>query len=198
MTALVSAAALALTPVVAPSPYALLRAEALAYAPYGAPAGDPWPGGRSAVLAVAVRDGALDPEGMSVMFRPVDLWETEVNYVRQNVAAVRRAPPLTDLDWLPPAHEAARVAQFNRAFAATLADRLLWEPDRRGRLGPAAVETARLARVWNMVADVHAYRGWNSPRRLRLALLRDELGEAAWAARELPPAAAWWAFAPSP
>lgn len=183
---------------VVPTPYDIMLAEDLVYAPADAPTGAWWPRGRSAILFVAGRDGVVDPNTFWNMFPygGQTSWAREVGCVRANAARVADAPRLCEGDWLPPAAEAYQTYIFNLTYAEHLRVRLLWEPDRAARIAPAIVETCRLADLWFAIYDAGTKRDWDSPRRMRLAAVRDLLGEEAWANRELPPAAALWSFVP--
>ena len=183
---------------VVPTPYDIMLAEDLVYAPADAPAGEWWPRGRSAVLFVAGRDGVVDPEAHWNVF-PLGgktSWAREVAAVRQNVARVKDAPRLCEGDWLPPAAEAYQIFIFNLTHAEHLRVRLLWEPDRADRIAVAIDETRRLADLWLAIHNTRTREPWDKPRRMRLAAVREMIGEEAWANRELPPVAALWSFTP--
>lgn len=193
-----AAVAVAVT-AVAPTPYDILVAQDIVYAPPAAPPGEWWPRGRAAVLFVTVRDGVIDPALQWQMFPGggADNWAVEVGYVRRNVARVKGAPAAWEGDWLPPAGEAYATYLFNVTYANHLRERMRWEPDRAARICVALSETEVLAQKWYAVYEAgRDVAHWDNPRRGRLADLRELLGEEAWAARELPPTCAAWSFAP--
>lgn len=182
---------------VVPTPYDLMCAEALVTAPAGSPVyAEPWPRARAAVLTVMVREGAIDPEHFGVMFpfAAGSGWAPEVDNARKNIAAVKHTPPLHHLDRFPPPAVAFKLYELNRDHAARLTARLAWEPDRAARIGAAITESRWLADTWYLVHELGVSRRWERPQRLRLAALRDALGEELWESPDLIPAAATWSF----
>lgn len=181
---------------VVPTPYDLIVADAVLHESLNVPPPEPWPRGRNAFLTVLVREEAIEPECMSSMFPVGCNWGYEVNYARRNIAAVKHAPRLYHLNRFPSGEEALKLHELNRDHAIRLKDRLEWEPDRYDRIKPAITESLRLARMWKLVAEVHAVRDWSRPRRVRLAELRSFMGEELWDSWEPLPVAATWSFEP--
>ena len=165
--------------------------------PEPTPPADRWPSLRDAIHHVAVEWEILDPrETRYVLARPED-FSTDLNMLRRRYRELSDAPMAADGLRFPDRNAVNETVRFNRAFRKHLDQRQQLETDRTDALRKVMAETDRLYQVWDAVRDARCEFYYVTVRRHALKRLRETLGDAAYAATDLPPHVPAWRFQPA-
>ena len=180
------------------SPYDLVLAAILLAAPPGTPEQTPppesWVGLQAALHKTAITWEILDErETRYVLARPED-FEADLNLLRRRHVDLLDAPKLADACRFPDRQVVNDLIRFNRAYRKNLETRQVWEPDRADMIRIAVLETDRLYRVWDAVRDARCEFYYVTVRRQAMMKLKEQLGDEAYAAGELPPHVPEWRF----
>ena len=181
--------------------YDLLVAVSLLSAPIGTPELPPepdrWPAVQQALHATALRLEILDERETRYVLSRLDDFESDLDLLRRRHADLADAPLLAEAERLPGRDAVAQLIQFNRTYRLHLEARQAWEADRADVIGVALAETDRLYKVWDAVRDARCDFYYVTVRRHALKRLRETLGDAAYAATDLPPHVPAWRFQPA-
>ena len=180
------------------TPYDLVLAAVLISAPPGTPEQTPppeqWVAMQAALHKTAVTWEILDErETRYVLARPED-FEADLNLLRRRHVDLLDAPKLADACRLPDRHVVNDLIRFNRAYRKNLETRQLWEADRADMIRISVLETDRLYRVWDAVRDARCEFYYVTVGRQAMLKLKEQLGEEAYAAGDLPPHVPEWRF----
>ena len=150
-----------------------------------------WPAIRAAIVGLAVEWEILD-EREERFARFEDL-AADIEALRRRRRDLVNAPPLRDAQRFPSKQVAEERITFNRAFRRQLEQRRALGPG-RGGLDEVIRETDQLFEVWDAVRDLRSEAYYVHVRRLAMARLRAQLGDAAYYAAQLPPHVPVWRF----
>ncbi len=144
-----------------------------------------------AELRTAVADLAVSLEILDVWERywvgaRAETFASDLQLLRQRVAALWDAPPLADHFRFPERSTCNDQCAFNRTYRLHLAIRQQGEPGRFLSLQEALCETDELYTVWDAVRDTKCEYYYVSCRRGALQRLRQLLGPEAYHAGRLP------------
>jgi hypothetical protein len=169
---------------------ALLTAPPDAPAPIVEPAD--WPVFRAALFSRAVEWEILDQREDRLL--RLEDFQSDLAVLRQRYCDLRDAPPIRDANRFPNRHQITEMLRFNREYRRNLDCRQVFDRDRLGYLKNAVREADELHDLWELVREASSEVYYVPVRRQALKKLRDQLGEAAYHAGDLPPHVPLWRF----
>lgn len=186
------------TPVATATGNDLVIAAALLHAPWGtpepAPPPDRFPGLCDAVYRVAVEWQVMDKRETYFLLSSPDKFGEDLNTLRRRMKDLQGAPPLSDTVRFPDRAEVAEAIRFNRSYRGSVERRMELDTQRLPLFLQVVRETDELYTVWDAARDAQCDFYYVQVRRLALARLRTLIGDEAYRAGELPPAAPIWRF----
>lgn len=147
-----------------------------------------------AIHEVAVRREILDERDTRYVLNWPKSFSDDLNMLRRRREELADAPPVGDSHRFPDRNALNEAVRFNRSFRKHVENRILLELHREGLFRRVLQETDELYEVWDTARDARCDFYYTVVRRQALKKLRDLIGEAAYAAGELPPAAPYWRF----
>lgn len=146
----------------------------------------------AAVIGLAVEWEILD-EREERFTRSEDL-ASDLDALRRRRRELQDAPPVRDAQRFPSRAIVEERLTFNRAYRRQLEQRRALDPARTADCDVVIRETDELFQVWDAVRDLRSEAYYTPVRRLAMARLRAQIGDAAYYAGHLPPHVPVWRF----
>jgi hypothetical protein len=143
---------------------------------------------------LAVEWEILDPRELRyILARPED-FSSDLNLLRRRHRELVSAPPLSDCLRFPERATINDLLSYNRAYRQHIDLRQPVELIRWWELRVALQETERLYQIWDSVRDARCDYYYVVVRRQALKRLREQIGDEAYYAGDLPPSVPLWRF----
>lgn len=177
--------------------YDRMRAVTMISAPMGTietTTEEEFPAIRAAVHAVAIEQQLVDTCETHCVMARITEFQSSLDMIRRRAVELRQAPLVSDAMRFPNRDTINSAMAFNRRYRKHLETRLLLEKDRKKAIQEAIDETDSLYSVWDIAHNAQTGYYNVNVRREALLLLKNRLGEEAFAKGELPNYVPTWRF----